>query len=59
MANPQLEHGYTRIAHEIDWVEDLARRAGLPEGGAGPGPGSIDLTGIGRDLNDLEDPHGT
>lgn len=44
------------ISTRVDWVEDLARRAGLPEGGAGPGPGSIDLTGIGRDLNDLEDP---
>lgn len=33
-----------------------ARQAGLPEGGAGPGP---DLSKIGRDLNELEGPHGT
>lgn len=44
-------------AHMGEWKTELARLAGLPAGGAGPGPEGVDLTCIGRDLNDLEDPH--
>lgn len=39
--------------HRPAWDAELARHAGLPEGGAGPGP---ELGRIGRDLNDLEGP---
>lgn len=61
LAQPKPEPvRYAQDDDEPDWWDEKVRNQhALPAGGAGPGPEGVDLTRIGRDLNDLEDPHGT